>query len=249
MRHTDGQKFENRGICKSRSGSILFVLGVNDGPVISLNSYIISIPKSIPGDLDSFVSTTKSLISSIFPTHSQLTLTQFRQTKTCACCLTEHETHTKSSACLLKTLCSVLKRSCILTSINLLDINLRWSLIFTVLSLGEKELSETNFLFPTRHSSHGSLGCTGKKVGIQSLKVLILSTASSLYVILQINQKRKISNSAIIKSLSSENLETISLDGGLIQNFGRSKLLVYWHRWWRQGCFINFATGRLIESR
>ena len=31
--------------------------------------------------------------------------------------------------------------------------------------------------------------------------------------------------------------------------FTQTYLLVYWHRWWRQGGFIDFTTGCLIESR
>ena len=155
---------------------------------------------------------------------SELPLAKLRKTQTCASGFPKEKAQPKGGTGLGKAVGTVLKSGGILLSVNLIDINLRGSLVLAVIVLGEEELSKANLLLASAHLGHGSLGSAGEQIGLEGLEVLILSTTASLHTVLKIDQEGKVGNSAIIVSFTTEDLESSSRKSGLIKRLGRAEL-------------------------
>lgn len=189
-----------------------------------LNGNLVSIPEAFTSDLERLLGAAKGLLGSIFSRVSELPLAKLRQTQARAGGFPKEQAQSKSGTGLGKAVGTVLQSGGILLSINLIHINFRGSLVLAVIILGKEELGEADLLLTSAHLGHGSLGSAGEQIGLEGLEVLILSASASLHAVLEINEERKIGNSAIIVSITSEDLESTSGKSGLVKGLGRAKL-------------------------
>ena len=155
---------------------------------------------------------------------SELPLAKLRQTQACAGGFPKEEAQSKSGTGLGEAVGTVLQSGGVLLSINLININLRGTLVLAVIILGEEELSKADLLLTSAHLGHGPLGSAGEQIGLEGLEVLILSTSASLHTVLKIDQEGKVGNSTIIVSVTTENLESGSRKSGLVEGLGRAEL-------------------------
>lgn len=155
---------------------------------------------------------------------SELPLAKLRKTQACASGFPKEKAQPKSGTGLGKAVGTVLQSGGILLSVDLIDINLRGSLVLAIIVLRKEELSKADLLLASAHLGHGSLGGAGEKIGLEGLKVLILSTSASLHTVLKIDKEGKVGNSAIIVSFTTEDLESSSGKSGLIKRLGRAEL-------------------------
>mmetsp|Transcript_24075 Transcript_24075/g.51974 ORF Transcript_24075/g.51974 Transcript_24075/m.51974 type:complete len:208 (-) Transcript_24075:478-1101(-) len=133
----NGEEFQSCGVCEAGGCGIFFVLWVEDWVVFGLQLHLITIPKSRSGNLNRLISTPQSLLSTCLGSLRQLPLTKLTQTQTSTSRLPQQQTKPQCRPSLRQPITTMFHRSIILIHQVLLHINLRWSLILTIVILRE----------------------------------------------------------------------------------------------------------------